>query len=157
VKFHQNNPPQGIPSGRSFGSFYVDAAKELYGYLKPNEDGVTIAGILPFDVIMKEVQLRALSLPSTAILLDEAQDCNECQLAWVVGNRPQKFVAVVGDAVQTIYGFLGAKPRFMTNVPNCIDRTLTKSFRFGPNLACLANTILHVKQIAQPKDWLPYR
>ena len=84
------------------------------------------------------------------ILLDEAQDVSPVMFDIV---RRQEFCAkiIVGDANQQIYNFTGAM-----NVMNTIDtfvpshlvthRCLVRSFRFGMEIATVANAILNVKR-----------
>lgn len=72
----------------------------------------------------------------------------------------------VGDAAQTIYGFCGAKSSNVMSLPRCVDRLLTKSWRFGPAIARVANIALFVKEHCpqmtnyegkMKKQWTPYR
>lgn len=77
------------------------------------------------------------------ILYDEAQDANPVTQA-IVENMVRNHgaqVIVVGDRAQAIYGFTGAR--------NAMDKfaaphvlKLTKSFRFGHEIAALANQLL---------------
>jgi superfamily I DNA/RNA helicase len=48
--------------------------------------------------------------------------------------------------VQSIYGFRGAQSRLMSSLPNAVDFKLTKSFRFGPNIANIANLLIWIKE-----------
>lgn len=75
-------------------------------------------------------------------------------------------VFLVGDAAQTIYSFRGAKSANVMSLPNCNDRFLTKSWRFGPAIARIANIALFAKQNSPQtsayttkdrKLWIPYR
>jgi hypothetical protein len=70
---------------------------------------------------------------------------------------------MVGDAAQTIYGFRGAKSKFMMEILG-IDYSLTKSWRFGHQIAQIANTVLFSKEFSPQttknqysKLWNPYR
>lgn len=91
------------------------------------------------------------------------QDLDECQVDWI--EHQLKFythIYCVGDAAQTIFSFRGARSKFVTNIPNAIDRSLTTSWRFGPVIANVANTVLFAKhyspQTCQYKKlWIPYR
>lgn len=47
-------------------------------------------------------------------------------------------VFFVGDSAQCIYQFRGAKSANLMKL-DCIDYQLTKSWRFGPNIAKIAN------------------
>lgn len=82
-----------------------------------------------------------LSLAYDVVMLDEAQDANACVRDIVLRQRcPRIFV---GDANQAIYGFLGACNAMNdTNVPCTRSVSLTRSFRFGSNIASVANLIL---------------
>ncbi|AZT85423.1 ATP-dependent helicase [Marinobacter sp. NP-4(2019)] len=82
------------------------------------------------------------------ILVDEYQDTNEIQhllLRYVAGERAR--VTVVGDPDQTIYEFRGAKPefilkRFSDEFESPLEQTLSYSFRYGHQVALLANHLI---------------
>ena len=99
---------------------------------------------------MKEFQLSMPDLqqwagPHDVLLLDEAQDMNPCMLAVCLKQKCPKIV--VGDQHQQIYSFRGAvnaldlvlKSKLTTVLAT---HFLTQSFRFGPEIAFLANTCL---------------
>lgn len=73
------------------------------------------------------------------ILLDESQDTNKVTLDIVKQLNGQKIV--VGDDHQKIYGFRGSL-NIMELLPNAKVQHLSKSFRFGGNIARSANKIL---------------
>jgi hypothetical protein len=70
----------------------------------------------------------------------------------------------VGDSAQCIYGFRGAKSSYVMKL-DCIDIMLTKSWRFGRNIAKVANIALIAKEKSPQTTgrsetnrlWLPYR
>jgi hypothetical protein len=85
-------------------------------------------------------------------------------------------VYIVGDPAQSIYSFRGARSTNLTNFGidpvssvkqvtlRVVDKTLTKSWRFGPKVAAIANTILFSKQFSpqtasdlSKRSWIPYR
>ncbi|PKS77787.1 UvrD-helicase domain-containing protein, partial [Klebsiella pneumoniae] len=79
-----------------------------------------------------------LSLRYQVILFDEAQDANPVTSDIVIRQRSRTIL--VGDVHQQIYLFRGANdamnnPRFS----NADQLYLTHSFRFGPNVAMVAN------------------
>ncbi|KAL7517357.1 hypothetical protein ACHAWX_002285 [Stephanocyclus meneghinianus] len=120
-----------------------------------------------FDTEMKKAQLMNLRIPCSVLLVDECQDLDECQVDFI--DKQKNFgthVFFVGDAAQTIYSFRGARSYNVMSLPNCIDRFLTKSFRFGPAVARIANVALYVKENSPQtteysgkdrKLWIPYR
>ena len=70
-------------------------------------------------------------------------------------------VFFVGDAAQALYSFRGAASYHVMSLPGCIDRAITKSWRFGPAIARIANiTLLFKKHSPQTnckkKHWEPY-
>jgi len=111
---------------------------------------------------MKHVQLNQCEIDATAILVDESQDCDACQIDWLVkqngpGKNPKQ-IFFVGDAAQTIYSFRGAKSKNLAEIPNAIDVKLTTSFRFGKEIAAVANTVLFAKDNCPQKNtWVSYR
>jgi hypothetical protein len=104
----------------------------------------TTGGMLPFrhEHYLKIWQLSNPFVPADYILFDECQDANPVMLA-IVDEQSHAQRIYVGDSQQQIYGFTGAV--------NALDRIreqgattayLTQSFRFGPAIAEVANTIL---------------
>lgn len=77
------------------------------------------------------------------ILLDEAQDTNPVTLAIVQGQTHARQI-LVGDEHQAIYAFRGAQ-NAMAIMETEAEFMLTGSFRFGQQIAELANDILRAK------------
>ncbi len=73
------------------------------------------------------------------ILFDEAQDANPAMLDIVLHQGANK--VFVGDRHQQIYGWRGAQ-NAMEIIDPTADGYLTRSFRFGPPIAQVANTLL---------------
>lgn len=94
------------------------------------------------DGYLKLYQLSNRRLPFDRILFDEAQDTNPVTQGIVEIQDAKK--VYVGDRNQAIYGFRGA-----TNAMELIQADhsleLTGSYRFGPEVAELANYILQAK------------
>jgi F-box protein 18 (helicase) len=93
---------------------------------------------MPHDGYLKLFQLSNTDMSKyDIVLLDEAQDINPCVFSFVK-KQPRK--VLVGDRHQNIYSFRGSM--------NAMDRiegttlALTTSFRFGPEIASVANAIL---------------
>ena len=151
-KWHEGRGlPPGVPS--DYGDFYVDATRQWWGKTKLG------AGCRPafitYDSVMKQAQLERKQIRCTALLVDEAQDLNMCQVQWLASQKHcQTFF--VGDAVQTIYSFRGAKSKFLMELRVDFDRKLTGSFRFGPRIGAVANTLLFAKEHSRQCDWFPY-
>jgi hypothetical protein len=80
-----------------------------------------------------------LNSPADIIFFDEAQDINPV-LAKVVADQGIQKV-YVGDENQAIYGFRGAENQ-LENVSAPNDLPLTKSWRFGPEIAGIGNRFL---------------
>lgn len=117
------------------------------------------AAPLPHDVYLKIAQLDGVHLGRYhVILLDEAQDCTDCQLDLFVTQQGHAARYVVGDLAQRLYTFRGVQVR--TRESNTVGLTallgsgrpltkrfeLTRSFRFGENIARVANAMLWVKR-----------
>lgn len=80
------------------------------------------------------------------ILFDEAQDADPIMLSILSKQKTQ--IIYVGDKHQQIYGFRGAI-NAMSNI-NVKDAMLTESFRFGNEIAEIANGILS-KHLSETK------
>jgi hypothetical protein len=95
------------------------------------------------------LKLWALSRPRIAaefILLDEAQDTNPVVLE--VLKRQDAQLVYVGDQYQQIYEWRGAV-NAMAAMETDISVSLTKSFRFGPEIAAAASLVL--QKLGEPK------
>lgn len=150
-----------VYSQKQMYGFYADQAARLWKMIV-RED------IRSFDFEMKRVQLLNLRVPGSILLVDESQDMDACQIDFIARQQVEfgTHVYVVGDAVQSIYGFRGARPGFLLNLRGDIDRMLTESWRFGPAISNIANFILYAKEHSEqtattydgkPKNWIPYR
>lgn len=94
-----------------------------------------------FDHYLKLWSLARPQLRADFILFDEAQDADPA-ISYVVEGQ-YKQVIMVGDASQAIYGWRGAVDALSKfEAPHRL--TLTKSFRFGPAIAELANGFLNL-------------
>eukprot|EP00804_Cyclotella_cryptica_P009997 CCRYP_015421-RD/>CCRYP_015421-RD protein AED:0.11 eAED:0.14 QI:371/0.75/0.8/1/0.5/0.2/5/0/796 len=152
-------PPEIYSLPKSY-KFYADTCVKLWELMLRN-------GIRTFDTEMKKAQLMNARILCSVLLVDECQDLDECQVDFIA--KQMNFgthVFFVGDAAQTIYSFRGARSYHVMSLPNCIDRFLTKSFRFGPAVAQIANIALFVKENSpqttdyigkDKKLWIPYR
>ncbi|KAJ9438303.1 hypothetical protein DIPPA_16675 [Diplonema papillatum] len=149
----------GYEAAARYG-FYADQAALLY---------TELAEVSTYNLWMKRAQLAGAEIAGTLILVDEAQDLDACQLAWIeLQQRVHcKHVFVVGDPAQAIYSFRGARPHHLMALRGCVDRTLTRSWRFGPAIGNIANVVLSVKERCpqtnlppwkgQTPTWHPYR
>jgi hypothetical protein len=106
-------------------------------------------GQLPFkhEHYLKAWQLGEPRIDAEVIYFDEAQDANPVMHA-IVAAQTHAQIVWVGDSQQQIYGFTGAV-NAMAALGDQVTRTfLTQSFRFGPVVADLANTVL--ERLAAP-------
>lgn len=94
------------------------------------------------DGYLKLYQLSNPSLPADLILFDEAQDTNPVTQSIIARQQANKIY--VGDKDQAIYSFRGAE-NAMEKVIADITLPLMGSFRFGPEIAAIANKILDIK------------
>lgn len=103
-------------------------------------------GTLPFshDVYVKVWQLgtgpNKPLIPADYILLDEGQDTAPVFLD-VLKQQTHALLILVGDSNQAIYEWRGAVDA-MQAFPDAPRRMLSQSFRFGPRIADVANSIL---------------
>lgn len=98
------------------------------------------------DTYLKLYQLSQPNLSSrySTLLFDEAQDANPVTSAIVLGQACR--VVLVGDCHQQIYRFRGADNAMNAPALDGADRLwLTHSFRFGPEVAQVANRLLALK------------
>lgn len=94
---------------------------------------------LGHDGYLKLWSLNCPEMQYDFILLDEAQDTNEAVLSVLVRQSSQ--LTLVGDRHQQIYEWRGAV-NAMAKVETAAEVALTRSFRFGPQIANIANQVL---------------
>lgn len=131
-------PPDGI-------TWVVKRAQDLFAKARP---GACTDLSLPHDLYLKTWQTEgAPGLHKySVILFDEAQDANPVVLNALSSAH---YVVFVGDPNQQIYSFRGA-----VDAMNLIDGEelpLTRSFRWGEDIARVANKILFHKR--NPPKW----
>lgn len=95
------------------------------------------------------LKLFSLSNPDLskydAILIDEAQDLNEVTISIVLQQTSARLI-FCGDSHQQIYSFRGATNALdHPKLEGSTDLYLTQSFRFGPAVATVANSLLAFK------------
>lgn len=102
---------------------------------------------LPHELYLKEWHLQGCPGLSSfdMVLLDEAQDANGVLLGCLA--YAQRAV-VVADTAQQLYAYKGAQDA-MLKIPGA-GYPLSLSFRFGPDIASVANRILRAKSTPPP-------
>lgn len=104
---------------------------------------------ITFDGSIKLAQLNNFQFkddddgqPYDVVFFDECQDANPATLG-IIANQKKMIKVFVGDKHQQIYQFRGSQ-----NAINSVEGTkyfnLTTSFRFGSNIANVANVLLDV-------------
>lgn len=143
---HKEDAPAGVPTlTAEVKSFYVTQARKIWTMLDDPENALST-----HSSVMKQAQLKQLRIPGTFLLVDEVQDLNPCQLDWFIQQHKQGMhVFFVGDMAQQIYSFRGAKSGPLLDYQDAQDLKLTVSFRFGRNIATIANTILFAKLMSE--------
>lgn len=104
---------------------------------------------LGHDGYLKLWSLSDPVLEHEYILLDEAQDTNPCVMRVLERQRAQ--VVYVGDGHQQIYAWRGAT-NAMKEAKAKREAHLTQSFRFGPEIALAASSILRTLGEARPLE-----
>ncbi|XP_073249885.1 F-box DNA helicase 1-like [Porites lutea] len=82
------------------------------------------------------------------LLIDEAQDCTPAASAFLLNQTCTKIL--VGDPHQQIYSFRGAR-NALQEVESSNTFYLTQSFRFGPEIAHVASSVLKALKDIQEK------
>lgn len=89
------------------------------------------------DVYLKKFQLMKNDLGYDITMVDEIQDCTKCQMNIVHTQSGKK--VLVGDIHQQIYHFRGVCNPFTSSA-----LTLSRTFRFGFEIADIANNFLRI-------------
>ncbi|XP_061570172.1 F-box DNA helicase 1 [Cololabis saira] len=124
---------------------YAGETEKIWNKMKCLKERSKQAYYMTHDGYLKLWQLQdpkpCLSDCYDAIFIDEAQDCTPAIMDVLLAQRCGKIL--VGDPHQQIYTFRGA-----VNALHLANHThifyLTQSFRFGPEIAYVAATILKV-------------
>lgn len=96
-----------------------------------------------FDFLLKIYQLSSSKLQTDCVILDEAQD--SCDAILSIFERQECIKIAVGDHHQSVYSF-----RFAVDSMKKLDHkkfNLTGSFRFGKEIAYVANNYLKWKEV----------
>ncbi|MEK8048117.1 UvrD-helicase domain-containing protein [Ideonella margarita] len=118
-----------------FSTYVTRMARHLWGRMSDAND----VAPLGHDGYLKLWSLSRPELHYDYILLDEAQDTNGAVLSVLKSQQAQ--LTLVGDRHQQIYAWRGAV-NAMANIETEAESALTQSFRFGPEIARVANQIL---------------
>lgn len=97
---------------------------------------------MPHDAYLKMFALSAPKLDYAGIIFDEFQDANPVTLQVVLGQRGLKLLGI-GDPYQNIYGFRGSVNAIEQLEQTASAYNLTRTWRFGPRIAGVANHLLH--------------
>lgn len=118
--------------------YLVHKLKELWNKITSKESKITYS----HDFYLKEYQLSKPKLDYDFILVDEAQDINECVIDIVLRQKARK--VFIGDTYQSIYAFRGAIDSLtkLSQLENSITLFLTQSFRCPLSIANIANFYL---------------
>lgn len=131
---------------------FTDAAHQAFArYLLPWaraawEDVLTPGGFLRYDhdFYLKVWAMGRPLLPFDLVALDEAQDSNRLT-SRLIADQTGCQTVLVGDSEQAIYGWRGAT-NAMREFPEHTELFLTRSWRFGPAIAELANVFLRIRE-----------
>lgn len=115
----------------------VKKAEQLWKKMCDPGDGIPLG----HDGYQKLWALRDGKIDAEFILLDEAQDTNEVVLEALKKQEAQ--LVFVGDRYQQIYEWRGAV-NAMESITSASTTSLTRSFRFGPEIADYASNVLEL-------------
>jgi hypothetical protein len=93
------------------------------------------------DCYLKLWQLSDPKIHADFVLFDEAQDASPVMASIVAQQADRAQLVYVGDSEQAIYGWRGAVDA-LGSIQGAQTSFLTRSFRFGPEIADVANGIL---------------
>ncbi len=119
---------------RQFAELVLPFAAKAWADLQRPDHGIVR---FEHDHYLKMWALTSPKIEADFLFLDEAQDTNPVLEQVFTAQRDHAQLVMVGDSAQAIYGWRGA-----TDVMTGFDAeqlTLTRSFRFGPQIADEAN------------------
>lgn len=119
------------------GALIAPTLPRLWGRLTAPDSDLPLTGAN----IIKLWQLQGPVLPYDRIMVDEAQDMNDCYRSAIEQQMTRSQLVAVGDSLQQINawnGSINALAKFPID-----DRLwLTRCWRFGPEIADIANRVL---------------
>lgn len=113
----------------------IEAAQTIWEMYNDNYNNVQI----PHDVYLKLFAMSGIDLNYDVVMVDECQDVSPVMLNILKSQKTAQKI-YVGDKFQKIYSFTGSID--ITNIVECRTLYLTKSFRFGNEIAEIANAFL---------------
>ncbi|MDP2562005.1 DNA helicase II [Psychrobium sp. 1_MG-2023] len=137
----------------TYGDAYETTMRDLY---KTYQDACDRAGLVDFAELLLRAHELWLNNPQVLshyqrrfsnILVDEFQDTNNIQYAWIKMLAGQhNNIMIVGDDDQSIYGWRGAKvenlQRFLTDYPKAQTIKLEQNYRSTSNILEAANAVI---------------
>jgi DNA helicase-2/ATP-dependent DNA helicase PcrA len=141
----------------SYGDPYEQKLRDLY---QSYQEACDRAGLVDFAELLLRAHELWLHNPQVLehyqrrfknILVDEFQDTNNIQYAWVkMLASANNNLMIVGDDDQSIYGWRGAKvenlQRFLTDFPQAITIKLEQNYRSTENILDAANAVISHNQ-----------
>jgi hypothetical protein len=128
---------------KDFQEQVLEIAEEMWSDLLKRQGHMKFV----HDHYLKMWQLTKPAVPGDILLFDEAQDADPVMLD-VVNSQENAQLIYCGDSYQSIYEWRGAKDALtLVNVDEKL--WLTQSFRFGPEIAEVANSFL--KKLRSPE------
>lgn len=141
--------------GRRYGAQYVgkvnSVVMKIANKLWKDRTNPESNVLSTHDTYLKLFELSDIKIEDYEIVfLDEAQDANNCTISILNKKFPKSKVFVVGDDFQQIYQFRGSV--------NALSRMrgkqfiLSKSFRFGKEIAKIATEVLEGKFVLEGNE-----
>jgi len=141
----------------SYGDPYEQKLRDLY---QSYQEACDRAGLVDFAELLLRAHELWMHNPQVLehyqrrfqnILVDEFQDTNNIQYAWVkMLASANNNLMIVGDDDQSIYGWRGAKvenlQRFLTDFPQAITVKLEQNYRSTENILDAANAVISNNQ-----------
>lgn len=142
--------PQNIPD---FGDFTTKTRIKIY---RAYDEACQRSGLIDFADLLLKVHKLWMNHPDVLahyqqrfrfILVDEFQDTNAIQYAWVrLLAGKENHVMIVGDDDQSIYGWRGAKieniHKFCKDFPNAVTTRLEQNYRSTGTILKAANALI---------------
>jgi len=103
---------------------------DFEAYLQVRDDFQKQNDLFSFSDMI-ELALRRKLVPSAKILcVDEAQDCSPLQWELIkMWMREMDYTYIIGDFLQSVYGFIGSNPHQFLSFPADEEITLAQSYR----------------------------
>jgi superfamily I DNA/RNA helicase len=151
VVLHSVSERKKIQLSDTYAMELCNQTRKTWEMIKQSSNYLTFSGIIKWFCSCGQESRDWIKLKCTRIIIDESQDIQAVFMQWLLSLTDMP-IMFVGDMHQSIYGWNGAKNAMMAASHQSRMFHLSRSFRFGSEVALLATKLLHAIQEIAPSQ-----